>query len=289
MAERSATMWYTLAVNQPRQEGILLETPVPMILDSFCIPQAQPAGMCTFLLSDLDLIDLIYSPKSVPLSHANLLRTTTNIVETYKLTSSDRSYLVMPLFHVHGLMCALLSSLRAQSSVVIPLKFSASTFWKDFAGFRCTWYTAVPTIHTILLSSPIPSPLPKIRFIRSCSAALPPVTFHKLEKTFKAPVLEAYAMTEAAHQMTSNVYGEPGVPGSVGKGVGVEVSIRDDDGNALPQGQKGEVCCRGPNVTKGYWNNEKANKESFWEGRWFRFVQVQSLHKDSNAFHLQNR
>ena len=209
------------------------------------------------------------SPKSVPLSHCNLLRTTTNIINTYSLTATDRTYLVMPLFHVHGLICGLLSSLRAGAGVVIPPRFSAGQFWSDFINYQCNWWTAGPTIHNSLLSSPLPTKLPKIRFIRSCSSALPPVTFHRLEETFKAPVLEAYAMTEAAHQITSNVV-ESRLPGSVGVGVGVEISIRDENGNEVRNGQTGEVCARGENVTKGYWNNEKANKEGFFEGRWLR-------------------
>lgn len=208
-------------------------------------------------------------PKSVPLTHHNLLTTTGNIVQTYWLTPADRSYLVMPLFHVHGLLAGLLSPLRSGGSVVIIDKFSATRFWKDFVSTKSTWYTAVPTIHSILLNTPLPNPLPKIRFIRSCSSSLSPIVFKRLEETFKAPVLEAYAMTEAAHQMTSNDFLSR-IPGTVGVGQGVEISIRDDKGRELPLGEKGEVCIRGENVTKGYWANEKANKESFWEGRWFR-------------------
>ncbi|KEP48067.1 peroxisomal-coenzyme A synthetase [Rhizoctonia solani 123E] len=208
-------------------------------------------------------------PKSVPLTHANLLRTTVNIIQTYKLAPEDRSYLVMPLFHVHGLLCGLLSPLASRGSVVIPPKFAASRFWNDFTTTECNWYTAVPTIHQILLSTRLPSPIPKIRFIRSCSSALAPATLERLEKAFRAPVLEAYAMTEASHQMCSNTF-ESRIPGTVGVGVGVEVSVRDNSGKEVKRGEIGEVCVRGANVTKGYWNNEKANKESFWEGRWFR-------------------
>ncbi|CAE7212673.1 unnamed protein product [Rhizoctonia solani] len=208
-------------------------------------------------------------PKSVPLTHANLLRTTANIIQTYKLTPTDRSYLVMPLFHVHGLLRGLLSPLASRGNVVIPPKFAASRFWDDFTVTKCNWYTAVPTIHQILLSTRIPSPVPKIRFVRSCSSALAPATLERLEKAFGAPVLEAYAMTEASHQMCSNTF-ESRIPGTVGVGVGVEVSVRGDSGKEVKRGEIGEVCVRGANVTKGYWNNEKANKESFWEGRWFR-------------------
>jgi oxalate---CoA ligase len=129
----------------------------------------------------------------------------------------------------------------------------------------------VPTIHQILLNHPTPSPIPKIRFIRSCSSALAPPTFHNLEKTFKTPVLEAYAMTEASHQMTSNpLPPSPRKPGSVGPGQGVKVAILDSKGTILKQGSEGEICVRGENVTKGYINNDKANRESFTREGWFR-------------------
>ncbi|KAG8748475.1 hypothetical protein FRC10_003608 [Ceratobasidium sp. 414] len=204
-------------------------------------------------------------PKSVPLTHANLLRTTVNIIQTYQLTPKDRTYLVMPLFHVHGLICGLLSTLASRGSAVIPPKFAASRFWGDFATTQCNWYTAVPTIHQILLSTALPSPIPKIRFIRSCSSALAPATLERLEKAFGAPVLEAYAMTEASHQMCSNTF-ENRIPGTVGVGIGVEVSVRDDI---------------------GYWNNETANKESFWEGRWFRTGDQGMILPEPSAPHLR--
>ncbi|KAH8925096.1 acetyl-CoA synthetase-like protein [Atractiella rhizophila] len=208
-------------------------------------------------------------PKAVPLSHLNLCTTIKNIVNTYSLTDRDRTYLVMPLFHVHGLLCGLLAPLSVKSSIVIPPKFSASVFWKEFTEHSCTWYTAVPTIHQILLASPIPNPVPSIRFIRSCSSALSPTTFHDLEKKFNAPVLEAYAMTEASHQMTSNpLPPAKRKPGTVGLGQGVEVRILSL--NSDEQVEEGEVCIRGANVTRGYINNEKANKESFTKDGFFR-------------------
>lgn len=115
-----------------------------------------------------------------------------------------------------------------------------------------------------MLNIPKPDPFPKIRFIRSCSAALAPAIFHKLEHEFQTPVLEAYAMTEAAHQMTSNNL-PPGKrkPGTVGQPQGVEIVILDEKDNVLPQGSIGEVSIRGENVTLGYKNNERANKENF--------------------------
>lgn len=211
-------------------------------------------------------------PKAVPLSHKNLTRTMSNIQQTYDLTPEDRTMLVMPLFHVHGLLCGFLAPLLSGGSAVVPAKFSASEFWTDFIKHKANWYTAVPTIHQILLKSPYPKQIPKIRFIRSCSSPLSPKVFHELEKAFKAPVVEAYAMTEAAHQMCSNELPSKGKrkPGSVGVGQGVEVKILDQEGKEVPQGNEAEICIRGVNVTAGYLNNEKANKESFTTEGFFR-------------------
>lgn len=210
-------------------------------------------------------------PKAVPLTHRNLLRTMKNIQGTYELSPKDRTMLVMPLFHVHGLLAGFLAPLASGGSVIVPLKFSASVFWKDFAEHRANWYTAVPTIHQILLKNPIPSPKPAIRFIRSCSSPLSPRTFHELEKALGAPVLEAYAMTEAAHQMTSNpLPPNQRKPGSVGLGQGVEVKILDDAGNEVAQGKEAEICIKGENVTTGYLNNPAANASSFTKNGFFR-------------------
>lgn len=214
-------------------------------------------------------------PKGVPLLHRNLLTTVKNIVNTYELSDKDTSYLVMPLFHVHGLMSALLSAFGAGGNVVLPKggKFSAQVFWSDIKEQGATWYTAVPTIHQILLTRAAESKdhegVP-LRFIRSCSASLAAPVLERLEATFKAPVLEAYAMTEAAHQMTSNPLPKHGArkPGSVGKGTNVEIAILADDGALLPPGQVGEVCIKGLNVTPGYHNNPKATEEAFKYG-WF--------------------
>jgi len=220
-------------------------------------------------------------PKVVPLSHRNLTRTMTNIRNTYQLTSADRTMLVMPLFHVHGLLCGLLAPLLTGGSMVVPTKFSAKDFWVDFVAHKANWYTAVPTIHQILLKNPTPDPLPKIRFIRSCSSPLSPTVFHALEKTYGAPVLEAYAMTEAAHQMTSNpLPPAKRKPGTVGVGQGVEVAILNDAGAKLPQGAEGEICIKGENVTKGYLNNEAANRSSFTADGYFRTGDQGKLDED---------
>lgn len=208
-----------------------------------------------------------------------------NIKATYDLTPADRTMLVMPLFHVHGLLAGFLAPLYSGGSVIVPLKFSATTFWEDFIAHKANWYTAVPTIHQILLKNPPPTTKPNIRFIRSCSSPLSPTTFHALEKAYNAPVLEAYAMTEASHQMTSNPL-PPGKrqPGSVGIGQGVEVKILDQSGAEVPLGSEAEICIRGENVTKGYLNNPEANKSSFTADGFFRTGDQGKMDKDGYVF-----
>uniref|UniRef100_A0A0D3G1W5 Uncharacterized protein n=1 Tax=Oryza barthii TaxID=65489 RepID=A0A0D3G1W5_9ORYZ len=183
--------------------------------------------------------------------------------------------IVLPLFHVHGLLCGLLASLASGASVTLPAagRFSASTFWADMRGAGATWYTAVPTIHQIIIDRHTSKPeaeYPALRFIRSCSASLAPAIMEKLEAAFGAPVVEAYAMTEASHLMTSNPLPEDGArkAGSVGRAVGQEMAILDEEGRRVEAGKSGEVCVRGANVTSGYKGNPEANEAAFRFG-WF--------------------
>src|SRR5471030_3031321 len=179
-------------------------------------------------------------PKRVPLKHANLSISAQNVAHSYSLTKDDVSLCVMPLFHVHGLVASTLATLASGGTVVVPAKFSPLSFWRTARDHGVTWYSAVPTLHQLLLAragdpsdpSRRPAGTEKLRFIRSCSASLPPAVMHALEAAFGAPVLEAYGMTEAAHQMASNPL--PPLerrPGSVGLGTDVQISIMDKAGN----------------------------------------------------------
>jgi len=214
-------------------------------------------------------------PKRVPLAHANLAISAGNVARSYDLGPDDVAMCVMPLFHVHGLVASTLGTLSTGGTLVIPGKFNPLSFWRVARDYGVTWYSAVPTIHQLLLAradpaAGTPAGAERLRFIRSCSAALPPQVMHDLEQAFGAPVLEAYGMTEAAHQMASNPL-PPAArkPGSVGPGTQVGISIRDEKGNVLPTGERGEVCISGPNVVKGYENNPEANATAFF-GEWFR-------------------
>ena len=214
-------------------------------------------------------------PKRVPLTHANLSISARNVARSYALSKDDVSLCVMPLFHVHGLVASTLATLATGGTVVAPQKFSPLSFWRVARDYGATWYSAVPTIHQMLLAraekgAARPAGAEKLRFIRSCSASLPPQVMHDLEEAFGAPVLEAYGMTEAAHQMASNPLPPAArLPGSVGRGTDVRISIMDPEGKHLPAGERGEVVIQGPNVVTGYENNPEANATSFTDG-WFR-------------------
>jgi|TARA_B110000263_G_C15298112_1_gene506585 acyl-CoA synthetase (AMP-forming)/AMP-acid ligase II len=223
-------------------------------------------------------------PKGVPLKHKNLLKSLTNIVDTYELNNEDIAMVVMPLFHVHGLIGVALSTLASGGQIVIPAKFSASAFWDIQKKYSATWYSAVPTIHQILLLRADQDKAPKksFRIIRSCSAALAPSVLNDLEERFGAPVLEAYGMTEAAHQMSSNpLPPEQRKPGSVGKPTGLDINIMSMEklGEMLDIDQVGEIVIKGENVTSGYHNNNDANKESYING-WFRTGDQGFIDKD---------
>ena len=213
-------------------------------------------------------------PKIVPLTHRNLMASALNVRATLGLRRDDRCLNVMPLFHIHGLVAALLASLAAGSSVVCAPGFHQLRFFELLRGFEPTWFTAVPTMHQAILERTRRNATlvsgHTLRFARSSSAALPVSVLEGLEAALGVPVCEAYGMTETAHQMTSNPL-PSGVrkPGSVGLPAGPEIAILDADGRVLPVGELGEVAVRGESVFGGYESNPDANAAAFSNG-WFR-------------------
>ena len=211
-------------------------------------------------------------PKQVPLLQRNLMASARAIVGHYRLDESDVSYVAMPLFHVHGLVASVLSAWAAGGSAVVPRRFAPRRFWAETAAHGVTWFSAGPTLHQMILDKQDTKRAPAaLRFVRSCSSAMSPALMQRLEDVFGVPLLEAYGMTEASHQMTSNPL-PPGrrVPGSVGIPTGTEIRVVDAaQGGDVPEGEAGEVAIRGPGVTPGYLNSPDANAEAFRDG-WFR-------------------
>ena len=213
-------------------------------------------------------------PKIVPLSQRNVCASAHNVSRSVAFSAADRGLNIMPLFHIHGLIAGILAPLSAGGEVCCTTGFNALKFFSWMGEARPTWYTAVPTMHQAILSRAPKNPDvvkgSALRFTRSSSSSLPPQVIKELEETFGVPLIEAYGMTEAAHQMTSNLL-PPGrrKPGTVGRAAGPTVAVIDSDGNALPVDTVGEIAIQGENVMSGYENNPKANAEAFAKS-WFR-------------------
>ena len=213
-------------------------------------------------------------PKIVPLTNKNIFSSAENISKSLNLSKNDHCLNIMPLFHIHGLIAILASSMKAGASVCASNGFNAIKFLDMAKSEKITWYSGVPTMHQAILlrarRNLEVAKLLKLRLIRSSSASLPPVVFKDLNDVFSCPVIEAYGMTEATHQMTSNpLPPKQQKAGFVGLPAGPEVCIMNENGEVLNQGDEGEVCIKGENVTLGYDKNEEANKTSFTNG-WFR-------------------
>ena len=231
------------------------------------------------------------APKVVPLTHRNVVASVHGISCGYDLSPQDATLIVMPLFHGHGLMAGLLAPLASGGSAYLPSTggFSAHLFWPDVVRLGVTWYTAVPTIHRILVnraSKEYPSSSPvRLRFIRSCSAPLDDELATAIRATFRVPVISAYGMTEASHQVSSNplpVHGS-NKPSSVGLPTGVEIRIVTENGKDAPTDSSGEIWVRGATVTAGYLANPHANSASFVDG-WFRSGDLGSVDTDGYLY-----
>jgi oxalate---CoA ligase len=248
-----------------------------------CPVGAAPEGIALLLPTS----GTVSGPKLVPLNHANLCASAHTMRASLRLGPPDRCLNLMPLFHVHGFM-ALLSSLAAGASVACPPAFDASRVFEWIDECRPTWYTAVPAVHRALLAlaeghRDVVARRP-LRFIRSCSAPLPDTVRVGLERVFGTPVIEAYGMTEASHQIAAN----PLPPkerraGSVGLATGSEIAIVDGSGMPLPTAAVGEVVIRGPSVMRGYLGDAEADTNAFF-GDWFRTGDLGRLDPDGYLF-----
>ena len=287
-AANAASITVISLVSNPMYAGIFsLEGDLPV--SSASVPDAEPDDTALLLHTS----GTTSQPKIVPLTHRNLLASAHNIISTYALSPQDCCLNMMPLFHIHGLVGAVAATLCSGGSVICAPGFAPDKVMNWLTDLQPTWYTAVPSMHHAILEAAAREPEKRehvhVRFIRSCSSSLPPTLAEKLEEEFSVPVLEAYGMTEAAHQMASNPL-PPGVNkhGSVGSATGTtSIAILDAAGNPLPAGQVGEICIRGENVIRGYEDNPDANRSNFVNG-WLRTGDLGYLDTDGYLF-IQGR
>jgi acyl-CoA synthetase (AMP-forming)/AMP-acid ligase II len=208
-------------------------------------------------------------PKQVPLLQRNLMSSASSMARHYELSGDDVSYVAMPLFHIHGLVASTFAALHAGGAVVAPRRLAPRRFWGHLAAHAVTWVSAGPTVHHMLVERKEPVET-RLRFTRSCSSALSPELMARCEEVYGVPMLEAYGMTEASHEMAANpLPPRERRPGTVGIPTGARIRILDPDWSDASPGTPGEVSISGPGVTPGYLGNEDANRESFRDG-WFR-------------------
>jgi acyl-CoA synthetase (AMP-forming)/AMP-acid ligase II len=284
--EQTLTSW-PIAVTVGRDDGALA-----VHLDTAAAPPratSTPEG-----LVDDDAMIMFTGgttgvPKMVPWTRANIVSSVRAIIAGYRLGPQDATVAVMPLYHGHGLLAALLSTLVSGGTVLLPARgrFSAHTFWDDIDAVRATWYTAVPTIHQILLerakADDSENKRATLRFIRSCSAPLTPETAQALQDEFSAPVVCAFGMTEATHQVATtgiedidNGKNPAATTGLVGVSTGPEIRVTGSDGMPVAADGVGEVWLRGPTVVRGYLGDPAITAANFTDG-WLRTGDLGSL------------
>ncbi len=244
--------------------------------DGFGPPWATSQTECAHYAPDTALLlqtsGTTGAPKLVGLSRGNVAASVTGITQALDLGPEDRTATLMPLSHIHGIIAVLSAGLQSGGTVIPITPRDPSAFWQQVAQIAPTWLSMVPTLlHALLETAPAerPAALDQLRFLRTSSAALPAALRARAEAYFGVPVIEAYGMTEAAHQMAS---GRPGAltPGSVGQASpGAALAIMTPEGQPTASGATGEVCVKGPNVMHGYLWPTEANAEAF-HGEWFR-------------------
>jgi len=243
-------------------DGLLDATPQPVALP------AQSAASAPGLI--LHTSGTTARPKMVQLTQQNLAVSARNIAGSLELSDQDVSLCAMPLFHIHGLMACLGAALVAGGAVVLAGKFQPHRFVDSLQHHKATWFSAVPTMHLVLIQhlEKRAEPLShNLRFIRSSSAPLPASVIARIERYFGAPVIEAYGMTEASHQIAANPLPPARrKPGTVGQARGTSISILDDAGRPLAADAVGNVVIQGGAITLGYLQNPEANSEAFQQG-----------------------
>jgi len=192
----------------------------------------------------------------VMLTHANLRAMIESLVTAVRLSAGDHSLLVLPLFHVNGLVVGTLAPLAVGGQVSVGPRFDAATFWDVVARVRPTYFSAVPTMYLMLLANPAtPRDVSSLRVVFCGAAPMPRHAIGEVERRFGIPLLEGYGLSEATVASTLNPLDGPRKPGTVGLPLpGVQVAILGADDRPLARGEQGEVGIVGPTVMQGYWH-----------------------------------
>jgi long-chain acyl-CoA synthetase len=223
-------------------------------------------------------------PKGAMLSHQNIQASVFNVTHYEPSTPDDRALCFLPLSHVFGQIHILGGTVLSGGAVVLMPAFDLQGVLETIYRHQVTKFFAVPTIYIRLLRVPeLREKMSSVRYCFSAASSMAAEVVREWKAQTGLDIYESYGMTESATMVTYNHYYRH-VIGSVGTAVNlVEVQIRDAEGNVLEQGERGEICIRGPNITSGYLNNPVETKSAFW-GDWFRSGDIGVLDEDGYLF-----
>jgi long-chain acyl-CoA synthetase len=251
-----------------------VETEVP-VLRLEDLAAGSPEAIAAADVAGDALALLIYTsgttgrPKGVMLDHANVDAMCAMVIEGFELTDTDHSLLILPLFHVNAIVVSTLSPLIAGGRATIAGRFNPATFFERLETTRATYFSAVPTIYTMLVGLPS-EVLPDTSSVRFavCGAAPASVELlEKFERRYGIGLIEGYGLSEGSCASTGNPLNGRRKPGTVGTPLpGQEIRIVDTAGNTLPDGEIGEVIIKGPNVMRGYLNRPEETAKTVVEG-----------------------
>jgi long-chain acyl-CoA synthetase len=225
-------------------------------------------------------------PKGVLLDHANISAMAGRIIDSLALTPSDRTLLILPLFHANGIMVSIVSPLAAGGSTVIAPRFDAATFWPQVEAARPTYFSAVPTIYAMLTALPesVNPDTSSLRFAICGAAPAPVEQLRAFERRYRISLVEGYGLSEGTVCSTLNPVDGLRKPGSVGLPLpGQEVRIADGEGHFLPAGRAGEVVVRGPNVMRGYLGQPEETAKALQDG-WLHTGDVGRFDEDGYLY-----
>jgi long-chain acyl-CoA synthetase len=221
-------------------------------------------------------------PKGVMLDHANIDAMTTGFVDHMELTAQDHSLLILPLFHVNALMLSTLSPFRVGAQTSIVGKFSVSRFFEQVEKLRPTYFSAVPSILSMLVSLPddVQPDTSSLRFAGCGAAPLSEELLTRAEERFEIVIVEGYGLTEASCASAVNPIHGPRKLGTVGPAMsGQQIEIISPTGEFLPRGERGEVVISGSTLMRGYLGRRDATAETVVDG-WLRTGDVGILDDD---------
>lgn len=197
-------------------------------------------------------------PKTVVLPEAQLMHVGRAVARHHRLSPGDRGFSPLPLFHVNAQVVGLLGSLVGGAELVLDRRFRRTGFWELLVEHDVTWLNAAPALLSVLARSGLGPVPPRLRFVRSASAPLPPAVRTAVQDALGVPVVESYGMTEAASQITATPLdgGQDGGIGSVGTVVDGELEVVGHDGRPRPTGETGRVRIRGAGVIRAHEGGE---------------------------------